>query len=160
MSEPRRDRAAARQSPVRTLGKGVSRVESRADGKRKSRPKQPLSFRGAKRRGNPFSLKQQCFLHGVKETRIATASDVGHWPRNDSGVLYPAFSFTHWHSLPPGDPSVACAAAPIAGAPKGAERCPVAPVLNFCREAPPLRYLKGAPRGAEKSLKFCLTLRA
>ena len=33
-----------------------------------------LSFRGAKRRGNPFSLKQQCFLHGVKETRIATAS--------------------------------------------------------------------------------------
>ena len=64
----------ARQSPVRTLGKGVSRVESRADGKRKSRPKQPLSFRGAKRRGNPFSLKQQCFLHGVKETRIATAS--------------------------------------------------------------------------------------
>ena len=59
---------------MRTLGKGVSRVESRADGKRKSRPKQPLSFRGAKRRGNPFSLKQQCFLHGVKETRIATAS--------------------------------------------------------------------------------------
>ena len=83
------------------------------------------------------SLKQQCFLHGVKETRIATASLRTGLAM--TVVFYTLlFSFTHWHSLPPGDPSVACAAAPIAGAPKGAERCPVAPVLNSCREALPL----------------------
>ena len=37
---------------------------------------------------------------------------------NDRGFLYIAFSFPYWHSLNPGDPSVACAPAPLGGEPR------------------------------------------
>ena len=130
MSEPRRDRAAARQSPVRTLRKGVSRVESRAEWKRKSRPKQPLSFRGAKRRGNPFSLKQQCFLHGVKETRIATAS-------LRTGLAMTVVFYTLPFLLPIGT------------------LCPPRRLLSRLRDSSPIRGAKGC--GKARQVLFNLT---
>ena len=37
---------------------------------------------------------------------------------NDRVFLYIAFSFPYWHSLNPGDPSVACAPAPLRGEPR------------------------------------------
>ena len=90
-----------------------------------------LSFRGAKRRGNPFSLKQQCFLHGVKEMRIATAS-------LRTGLAMTVVFYTLPFLLPIGT------------------LCPLATPQSASLTAP----IAWAPRGAEKFLKFCLTLRA
>ena len=59
--------------------------------------------------------KTYCYL---EKKRIPTTSDIGHWFRNDSGFLYSALSFPKWHFLHPGDPSVACATAPLVGAPR------------------------------------------
>ena len=59
--------------------------------------------------------KTYCYL---EKKRIPTTSDIGHWFRNDSGFLYSALSFPKWHFLHPSDPSVACATAPLVGAPR------------------------------------------
>ena len=56
-------------------GKGVDRVTIRAELKRQSAVKQPLSLRGAKRRGNPHPLYAMCKYTAVKkEKRIPTTS--------------------------------------------------------------------------------------
>ena len=120
MSEPRRDRAAARQ--WRVSAEGVSSVTTRAEWKRKYALPHTLSLRGAKRRGNPFPFhaarKTYCCLEKrrIPTTRLrckfANWSRDGGIPRfidlppspfreNDSGFLYPAFSFPYWHSLSP-----------------------------------------------------------
>ena len=67
------------------------------------------------------------------------------------GGVCRAVSFPEWHSLHPGDPSVACATAPLKGAPRArrvamrqsetfaAKRCPNRRrIQNLCREALPL----------------------
>ena len=91
-----------------------------------------LSFRGAKRRGNPFSLKQQCFLHGVKETRIATAS-------LRTGLAMTVVFYTLPFLLPIGT------------------LCPLGdPSVSFADSS----HSRGAKGCGKVFLKFCLTLRA
>ena len=120
MSEPRRDRAAARQ--WRVSAEGVSSVTTRAEWKRKCTLPHTLSLRGAKRRGNPFPFhaarKTYCCLEKrrIPTTRLrckfANWSRDGGIPRfidlppspfreNDSGFLYPAFLFPIGTLCPP-----------------------------------------------------------
>ncbi len=134
MSEPRRDRAAARQ--WRVSAGGVARGEVRAGEKRKSAPKTKMYTERHSMTNRRIRLKPTCHCEErsdvairpplrrtktycyLEKKRIPTTSDIGHWFRNDSGFLYSALSFPKWHFLHPGDPSVACATAPLVGAPR------------------------------------------
>ena len=69
-----------------------------------------------------------------------------------TGILYTAFSFAKWHFLSTGDPSVACATAPLRGAPRGEAHCQRANAKSLPRSAAPFRGSgasapKGSPEG-------------
>ena len=130
MSEPRRDRAAARQ--WRVSAEGVARVETRSEGKRKTRVKTichceersdaAIRFLFTQRKSTPLS-KEETDSHDQFE----------NWSRNDRCFLYIALSFPQWHYPKTGDPSVGFAASsPKRGA---------APRRSF---HPPHRLLKNA----------------
>ena len=118
MSEPRRDRAAARQ--WRVSAGGVARGEVRAGEKRKSAPKTKMYTERHSMTNRRIRLKPTCHCEErsdvairpplrrtktycyLEKKRIPTTSDIGHWFRNDSGFLYSAVSFLNWHLLSTG----------------------------------------------------------